>query len=188
MSKKIRCFAAIEIPNDIKQEIDLYVQNLKEIAPEIKWVKARSLHITIKFLGEIEPDLCDSVKTSLDGISDVASSFKIKISDSGAFPNYNRPRVVWLGLSPSPGDALFNIFKWIDNNLSDLGFEKEKRKFSPHLTIGRIKYPGNFSSLFDYMNNNKIGEYEFNVSQVVLMQSQLHPTGAKYTPLKIYPF
>ncbi|MFC2087963.1 RNA 2',3'-cyclic phosphodiesterase [Calditrichota bacterium] len=186
MSDKIRCFIAVEIPEEIKKEIDTYILSLKKIVPDIKWVKASSIHVTLKFLGEIETTLCSEVKNVLTGIPNISAPFDLKISGSGVFPNVNRPRVFWLGLQQDSNNSLTFIHKWIDKNLLTLGFESEKRKFSPHLTLGRVKFLQNLNQLFDYINNNKFEEKIFNISQIVLMQSQLKPTGAIYTPLQFY--
>ena len=81
MSNKIRCFVAIEIPENVKQEIDAYVLNLKKLTPDIKWIKAKNMHITLKFLGEISPELVANVKNNLKNISDISKSFNLGISN-----------------------------------------------------------------------------------------------------------
>jgi len=188
MLEIIRCFVAIEIPDNIKKEIDQYIYNLKKISSEVKWIKASSMHITLKFLGEIESGLYNRVGDSLKSVNEVSNPFKIQIKDFGAFPNSKKPRVVWLGLNPNPGDSLTKLFNWIDGKTAELGFERENRKFSPHLTLGRIKYPGNYSSIFEYMENNSLKDLEFTATQIVLMRSQLRPAGAHYTVINNYPF
>jgi 2'-5' RNA ligase len=188
MNENIRTFIAAELPEKIKQEINNYIISLKKTAPEVKWVKARGIHITIKFLGEISLQLCEQVKGDLSGISDIAKPFKITINDSGAFPNKHRPRVIWLGLEQDAENSLVKLHKWVDNKLSPLGFEKEKRKYSPHLTIGRVKKPEQLNKLFQYLDETPLPVSTFDVNEIVLMQSELKSTGAVYAPIRKYDF
>ena len=183
-----RCFVAIEISNDLKIKIDDFILSLKQFAPKIKWVKANSLHITLKFLGEISQDLLTQVQNELFAVSNVVNPFEMSISGAGFFPNQNKPRVVWLGLVNENNNSIFKLHEWIDKRLESLGFEREKRRFSPHLTLGRIKFPDNFHDLSEYINQNKFHSSRFNVTQVVLMKSVLNPIGAEYSQIKSYPF
>ncbi len=183
---KIRCFIAIEIPDIIKKEIDLFITNLKKISPQIKWVKSGGIHITLKFLGEIEPEICTQVKNVLIEISNIAKPFKINISESGAFPNFNKPRVFWFGLLQDKNQSLNCLNEWIEGKLTELGFAPEKRKFSPHLTFGRIRNSGNYDQLIRFFKDKKFEQKTISVTQVVLMKSDLRPTGAVYTPIQIY--
>jgi len=184
----IRSFVAIELPNDIKSKIDDYIFELKQIAPKIKWIKAKNLHITLKFLGEIPQDLLNKVQNELLSISKVVSPFDLYVSDAGFFPNPFKPRVVWLGLQNESNNSIFKLHEWIDKKLEPLGFEREKRRFSPHLTLGRIKLAGNYQELTEYINQNEFHSSNFNISQVVLMKSVLKPAGAEYSRIKSYPF
>jgi len=184
----IRCFVAIEIPDDLKSKIDQYIYSLKQIAPKIKWIKARNLHITLKFLGEIPQNLVQQVQNELLGITKIVNPFNMSIQDSGFFPNQNKPRVVWLGMQNNGNNSIFKIHEWIDNRLEPLGFDKEKRRFSPHLTLGRIKFPGNYSELAEYISQNEFQSFDFKVNEVVLMKSVLKPSGAEYLKIKSYPF
>lgn len=187
MVEKIRCFVAVEIPDGIKMDIDEYIFGLKKIMPEAKWVKAKNMHITLKFLGEIEPSFCSQIKELLKGISEISSPFELKISGSGVFPNLRRPRVFWLGLQQDENRPLFRIYTWIDEKLETLGVDRENRKFSPHLTLCRIKTHPDCSRLLDHVKRNEFKDKKFKVSEIVLMQSQLKPSGAVYTPLQYYP-
>ncbi|MCK5033495.1 MAG: RNA 2',3'-cyclic phosphodiesterase [Calditrichia bacterium] len=181
-----RCFVAIEISDELKTIIDNYIISLKQIAPEIKWIKAKNLHLTIKFLGEIPPDLLLKVQEELSGISNVVNPFKMSISDVGFFPNQFKPRVVWLGLQNDKNNSIFKLHEWIEEKLEPLGFEREKRRFSPHLTLGRIKFTGKYQDLTEYINQHKFQSYNFKILEVVLMRSLLKQSGAVYSQLKTY--
>lgn len=184
----IRCFVAVEIPGNLKQKIDQYIISLKQISPKIKWVKAKNLHITLKFLGEIQVDLLNKVKHELSGISKIVKPFQMSLHGSGFFPNQNNPRIVWLGLQSDNDNLIFKLHEWIDKKLETLGFNREKRRFSPHLTTGRIKIQDNIPELANYINQNKFQSSAFNVDQIVLMKSELKPSGAEYSKLETYSF
>lgn len=186
IDKKIRCFIAVEIPDNIKNEIDLFISDLRKISPQIKWVKTKGMHITLKFLGEIEPEICDQVKRVLSEITNITNPFEIKITESGAFPNFNKPRVFWIGLQQDKNQSLNRLNEWIETKLSVLGFERERRKFSPHITLGRVRNPGNFGKLTNLLKEKKISNNIIQVSQIVFMKSELKPTGAVYTPIEFY--
>ena len=182
----IRCFIAIQIPKLIILEIEDYINNLKKISPQIRWVNAKGIHLTLKFLGEIKPDLVHEIKNNLLPIKNVVEKFKLTVNPAGCFPNENRPRVIWLGISQDKNNSLICLHQWIEEKLIPLGFEKEKRRFSPHLTLGRVKTPSNFKDIFNYLKEHPFPEHSFIVKDIILMRSKLLPTGAEYTPLEIY--
>ena len=182
----IRCFVAIEIPDELKSKIDDYVFSLKQFAPKIKWIKAKSLHITLKFLSEIPQNLLQQVQNELSTVSNIVNPFEMSIRGAGFFPNQNKPRIVWLGLQNDNNNSIFKLHEWIDIKLEPLGFEREKRRFSPHLTMGRIKFQDNYHDLSEYINQNEFHSSAFNVSQIVLMKSVLRPAGAEYSQIKTY--
>jgi len=184
--EKIRCFIAVEVPKDILAEIEKYLEQLREISSQVRWVKARGIHITLKFLGEIESPLLDQVKESLRSVTGIVRPFTVTVHGSGCFPNPRRPRVFWLGLEQSMGTELNVIYDWIDEKLIVLGFEKEKRKFSAHLTLGRVRTPANFDSLLNYMQKHPFPKRSFQVYEIVFMRSVLKPSGAEYIPLSTY--
>jgi RNA 2',3'-cyclic 3'-phosphodiesterase len=184
----IRCFVAIEIPDELKSKIDDYIFSLKQFAPKIKWIKANNLHITLKFLREVPQNLLQKVQSELSAVSNIVNPFTMSIRGAGFFPNQNKPRVVRLGLQNDKKNSIFKLHEWIDKKLDPLGFEREKRRFSPHLTLGRIKFPDNYHDLSEYINQNEFRSSSFNVSQIVLIKSVLRPTGAEYSQIKTYPF
>jgi 2'-5' RNA ligase len=184
--QKIRCFIAVKVPQHILEEIDNYLMHLRRIASDVRWVKVHGIHVTLKFLGEIEPKLVDQVKNSLISITGVVEPFHLSVQGSGCFPNTRKPRVFWLGLQQNPENDLFRIYKWIENKLDIHGFEREKRKFSPHLTVGRVRKEQNFAPLFDYIKKNPFSKSSFQVNSIVFMRSILKPSGAEYELIEEY--
>jgi 2'-5' RNA ligase len=185
----IRSFIAIHLPPIVKNKISTYIENLKKISDDVRWIKAENIHLTLKFLGEIEAKRVDLVKKNLYSLSDQFSPFYLKISDSGCFPGKKRPRVFWLGMEQGKENPLFSIHRWIEEQLLKLAFEKEKRRFSPHLTLGRVrtKQPVDFADLFIFLEQNPFIPVEFQVDEIFLMQSFLKPTGAEYRNIENYP-
>jgi 2'-5' RNA ligase len=182
----IRCFIAVKIPETVLVEIEKYGQNLKRIAPDIRWVRIKGIHLTLKFLGEIKSELLEQVKESLRSVTGIVDPFNIEIQGTGCFPTRRRPRVFWLGLEQDRKTSLTIVQQWIEDRLSELGFEKEKRRFTPHLTLGRVRRPQDFTQLFEYMDEHPFKKVSFKVANIVLMQSILHPSGAEYTPIQVY--
>jgi len=183
----IRCFVAVKVPANILSDIDHYIQVLKKMAPDIHWVRVNGIHITLKFLGEIKPDLVRQAEDILIPLSQIYKPFAVQVKGSGCFPDKSKPRVFWLGLEEDQSNSLKEIHDWIDTKLKPLGFSEEGRGFSPHLTLGRVKEPQNFNTLFTYLETHPFAEQNFKADKVVLMRSELKPSGAEYSELKSYP-
>ena len=183
----IRCFIAVSLPTTILDGIDTYLRQLKKIAPTVRWAKTAGIHITLKFLGEQSEPIVKSIEKELIGISGVSQPFQLTVAGAGCFPNQKRPRVFWLGLEHDQNNSLFRLHDWIDTHLEPLGFEHEKRRFSPHLTIGRVKDQSGHQPVFDYIGRNPFSPMKFMVREITLMRSELRSEGAKYTPIHRYP-
>jgi RNA 2',3'-cyclic 3'-phosphodiesterase len=182
----IRCFVAAKVPAAVLAAIESYIQALKKAEPDVHWVKVDSMHITLKFLGEIKPDLVRQVEEILEPLAHLYKPFNIKVKGTGCFPNRSKPRVFWLGLEQDAGKSLNEIHAWIDDNLKPLGFSVEERDFSPHLTLGRVKKPQNFTNLFAYLEKTPFGEQVIEVDKIALMRSDLKPSGAEYSEIRSY--
>lgn len=183
----IRSFVAIELPDDLKGQIDAYQKKLKRFTRSVRWVNSQSLHVTLKFLGNQEKDLIDRVQQNLLTVQGAFKPFTLTINRFGAFPGKRNPRVFWLGIKSEPLETMYDLFHFLENNLHGLGFPKETRRFSPHLTLGRVKSPERFDHLWDFVQNHPFKPFSFEVREVVLMQSFLKPQGAEYKPIQKYP-
>lgn len=186
MDDVIRCFIAIDLPMELKDKLSLYLKELRPMVPQIKWVRTESLHLTLKFLGEISPSRVEAAKQQLDRLSGTSEFFQIAVSHFGAFPSEKHPRVFWLGLHGIPQEPFYQLQSRIEDILNEIGFEKEKRRFSPHLTLGRLKFPQDISPVWDHVNAHPFPEYAFVVSEFILMRSILKPMGAEYSPIQKY--
>lgn len=180
----IRCFVAIPIPLEIKQQIEKVLNLLKTQGADAKWVSSANFHFTMKFLGEITATQVDSViETMESGLSGV-EAFPISLKGTGAFPNLERPRVIWCGVSGGE-EPLCSLAARIDDLLEPVGFPKEKRPFSAHLTLGRLRSEKGTKSLIGKIKETQDLELgEFLADRVLVMKSDLKPSGPIYTPLK----
>ncbi len=186
MSESIRCFLAIELPQGLKQRIDQLRGELQSLAPKVKWVKAGSIHITLKFLGSQTPEMVDGIIQTLLTANYTFSYFSLSTTHFGAFPNQKRPRVFWLGIQSTPSQPLFTLQQTIEERLANLGIEKEQRRFSPHLTLGRVKVQQDFSPLYGFIKENPFEPFRFPVHEFVLMRSILKSQGAEYRPIHTF--
>jgi len=184
LSEIIRSFVAIELPEALKKQLDAYIANLRPFAPKVKWVKSASIHLTLKFLGNQPAEIVDMVLTSLMHPPENLAPFRLAIRHFGAFSGRKHPRVFWLGLEDQP--KLIHLQQWVENTLEPLGFEKERRRFSAHLTLGRVKVPQDFSALWAFTDKNPFPPFSFIVNDFVLMRSLLKPAGAEYRVLQKY--
>jgi len=188
-TEKIRCFIAIHLTPEVQKLIADYIFKLKTYSSDVRWIRVDNIHLTLKFLGEINFSRVEQVKQSLYQISEQFSQFDLNISGSGCFPDKKRPRIFWLGMEQGKENPLFAIHQWIEDQLHILTIEKEKRRFSPHLTLGRVRarQPVDFSDLFTFIENNPFAPIKFSVQYIYLMKSNLKPTGAEYQVIEKYP-
>jgi 2'-5' RNA ligase len=183
---KIRSFIAIDLPGDFKHVLDPVLNQLKRITPKIKWVKSSGVHITLKFLGDITPKKKEEIQQILKSSTKSCPSFELGAGSYGAFPNTHKPRVIWLGFQAIPENALNLLHKNVEENLEPLGFELERRKFSPHLTLGRLRFPVPTDDVWNYLDSTPFPEYRFNVDKIIFYRSILNPSGAEYSALGKY--
>ena len=170
----MRAFIAIELPEYIKKEVDRLIKQEQKKELPIKWIGFENLHITLKFLGEIDESMKEKITPILKKISGEFSSSDISLSGIGCFPHPGRPRVLWIGVKQG-ARMLADIACEIDKSLYPLGFKEEKR-FHSHLTIGRIKK----HCRVDDILTREIETEAFSVDSVTLFSSVLKPTGPTY--------
>jgi len=178
----IRCFVAVACGGDELAAKFTEVRRMLEVArADVKFVEPENIHLTLKFLGEIEPSLVEQVSQVVKETS--FQPFSVRLEGMGVFPNLRRPRVVWAGITDGVSQ-LAEIWKNVDAKLSELGFEKERRRFSPHITIGRVRSGRNRDRLVEEIST--LSSYEFgglHVDRIVLKKSVLTPRGPIYTTL-----
>jgi len=182
----IRTFIAIAIPETVRQQIGKLQSELKTIGGKVRWVKPDSMHLTLKFLGEVPEGDIEKIGNQVQQAIESVEPFALQIVGSGCFPNSKRPRVLWLGIS-GRADVLKKLAERIEANLVKLGFRRERREFTPHLTLGRVKSISGIAPLIEKMGLLDFDSEPFEVREILVMKSDLKPTGAEYSVLRKIP-
>jgi len=182
----MRTFIAIELPNEIKDSLSRLQEELKASGADVKWVEPNNIHLTLKFLGEIDDKKIEKITKIIDDTAQGKDKFQINISSLGAFPKIDFPRVIWVGVDT--GDKEVNdIAKELEEKIAKIGIPKEDRPFSSHITIGRTKSSLNREKLVqDLKIKAELGarKLEFYVTKIALFKSTLTPKGPIYEALK----
>ncbi|HPG41356.1 MAG TPA: RNA 2',3'-cyclic phosphodiesterase [bacterium] len=178
----IRTFICFDIPASIREQLAVLQNHLKSCGRGVSWTNPAGIHLTLKFLGDVPEvkikDINIAVKNTVQGLAPLA----IKIAGTGAFPNLRRPRVYWVGVHEATGQ-LAECQKQIDLALEKHGFAREARAFSPHLTLGRVKSLEAVEAISRELAHKEYEFGEYNANEIIIMKSDLRPTGAVYTPL-----
>jgi 2'-5' RNA ligase len=180
----VRTFICIEIPDSIKERIDRLQDTLRQLDAQVSWTKPANIHLTLKFLGDVEASRIQRVSEALDRAATGISPFEVEIGGTGCFPSPRSPRVLWVGVSNVP-ELLRQLYSNIEDELAREGFRREKRRFSPHLTIGRVRSRHNSARTADALIANAFESETFIATELILMRSDLKPTGSIYTPQAI---
>ena len=186
--EKIRTFIAIELDESIKDGLTKLQERLKGKVPRgsARWVRPKGIHLTLKFLGDVPADQIGEITRALERSCQGFAPFSLSCGGLGCFPNLKRPRVVWVGIQEETG-TLAQLKKAIEENVAPLGYPTEKRKFSPHLTLGRVQKrasSGDRRRLGELVGASEIGMLgQMEVRSVNLIRSDLRPSGAVYTRL-----
>lgn len=182
--EKVRTFIAIKLIPEIISNISGVQEELKKSVIEVKWVKPENIHLTLKFLGHITPEELEKVKLATRETLKPFAPFEVSVSGLGAFPKIEYPRVIWVGIDKGKKE-LTKIASRIEENLAKIGFAKEKRGFSPHLTLGRVKSPKGGERLIETFTKLKAANLgSMRVTKISIMKSELRPLGPVYTSLE----
>ncbi|MBU2567379.1 MAG: RNA 2',3'-cyclic phosphodiesterase [Elusimicrobia bacterium] len=187
----MRIFIAVEVQSAVVRDaIYGILLALKETRADVKWVGKENLHVTLKFLGQTPKENVPEIKKMLENLLADKKRFNVSLGRIGAFPGITHPRVIWLGVSEG-GKNMEEIAEGIDAQLLGLGFAGEKRAFSSHITLGRVKSSKNLKNLTDKIEaiNRSTGgpAGTFVAGYISVMESNLSPKGPKYTALERIP-
>jgi 2'-5' RNA ligase len=189
----MRLFVALDIDDGIRVRIARFLDAVRGLAPDARWVRPESLHVTLKFIGEQSEDKEEEIKQTLETIK--ANMLEIDIRGYGFFPGTRMPRVFWVGIEA--GAELPSLAATVDNELAALGVPKEEHAFNPHLTLarggGRSGLPRSqkgdgpnrsFRQLQEQLSALPAPEFgTMSAREFFLYQSQLSPGGSKYKKL-----
>jgi 2'-5' RNA ligase len=176
----LRLFTAIDIPDEVIGNLASLLDRLRPSA-RIKWSPIENMHITTKFIGEWPEDRMAELQSVLGGLSSYPP-ISIRVAHLGFFPNPHSPRVFWAGIQAAPG--LMSLAHETEMALASLGLAPEKRAFSPHLTLARIKEPVPLVKLQKAIAELESAEFgSFTADRFYLYRSRLAPSGSVYTKL-----
>jgi 2'-5' RNA ligase len=183
--EQVRCFIAIGLTDEIKAGLEQLQAQLKSGGQtSIKWVDPYSIHLTLKFLGSVDGDKISPITAAMAEAVQGVTPFHLKVEGLGAFPNLKRVQVVWVGVGGEV-DKLAHLQQRLESSLAGLGFAPEKRRFTPHLTLARVRdraSSGERAGLGELITGTKFETaYSFLVEAVSLMKSQLSREGAIYS-------
>jgi len=186
--EQIRSFIAIELPKELKQRLAQLETQLKvDRQPWVKWVKPDSIHLTLKFLGNIAVDTTAVITRAIEASVRGINPFHLKVKELGVFPNLKRVQVAWVGISGDT-DKLTRLQKHLESNLSPLGFAAESRSFTPHLTLARLNErasPDERQAFGQLIASTRFENGDIKVDAISLMKSQLTRAGAIYTRISL---
>ncbi|MBA3611368.1 MAG: RNA 2',3'-cyclic phosphodiesterase [Nitrospirales bacterium] len=183
--KSLRVFLAVELSLDLCRKVGELQCQLRNFLPHVNWVRPESIHLTLKFLGNVDAGMVEQVLTALEPIRQSQPPFTLEIQGLGSFPHLRRPRILWIGCT---GDisALRNLVSGIEGMLNQLGFPPEEKPSYPHLTLARIKHDNSqvggvltHSGLLEQPQNLGI----LRVDRITLFRSDVGQFGAEYTAL-----
>jgi len=183
MPDSIRSFLAFDLENEfVRQRLAAVQKLLVQTGADLKPVEPQNIHMTIRFLGDIAPDMVEKVFEEMQKVQ--FAPFDVRISGLGVFPDLRYPRVVWAGITEG-ADHLKNVFSQLEPRLRGLGFTPDSKGLSPHLTIARVKSGKNKAQLAEFVTKN--ASYDFGSIKAEclrLKKSELTPKGPIYSTLK----
>src|SRR3989338_426276 len=176
MAKTTRSFIAIALSEQLHKELATLQQRLKVSNADVKWVEPNNIHLTLKFLGNITDEQIEAVKDILKNSCAKFKPYSMHLKGMGAFPSLSSPRVIWVGMDEGSVQAQ-QIYDAIEESLSKNGFRKEERKFSAHLTLGRVRSSKNKQRLIEAIEKEKCfsSSEKLEILEIVLFKSTLTP-------------
>jgi RNA 2',3'-cyclic 3'-phosphodiesterase len=181
----IRSFLAFELPKKIEEIITRTSLEMRHYGLDVRWVRPANIHLTIVFMGDVDPDRLAAIEAALDPVCRGQSPFRVALKGTGVFPNRRRPNVIWIGLAGDM-EKMSQFRNALQDQLAPFGIQKEARAFKPHLTLGRFRRgsaPG--GGLEPALS--RFADLESPVCALkgmTLFRSDLKPEGPIYTRLK----
>lgn len=179
----MRTFIAANFDAALRDQLHAAAAPLRDAAPNVAWVASHLLHVTLKFLGEQQPDFVARLTSTLQSLASSQASASVRLEGYGAFPNFRAPRVVWMGAEQPP--LLSSLAKAVDDACAALGIEREKRPFREHVTLGRVKRQLGLEEARRLQETAALRHESFSwhVRSIDIMRSDLGRAGPTYTVL-----
>jgi RNA 2',3'-cyclic 3'-phosphodiesterase len=185
----IRVFCAVELPREVRAAVAAHAARLRREFPDARasWARPEGLHITLKFIGEVEAARVESLSRAAAAAVEGFKPFRLSIEESGTFPPRGAARVLWLGVKDESGQ-LARLQRRLEEECSSAGFPPESRAFKPHLTVARLRTPKDSVALSEAHRQTPFGPFHFDVTELLVIRSELGPGGSRYTPLSRHTF
>lgn len=183
----IRIFIGVEINDQTRKRLLDEMAYLKRTAPAVKWAPPENLHFTLKFIGNIPTADLGEVLTATEEAAKEVEPFTLSIEGLGCFPDPERPRIIWAGCGMG-SDDMTRLAKSIEDACAEFGYQPEKRLYTPHLTLGRVKHPRDAAELAPLIEDGRREHFgDVYVDSAVVFMSELKRKGARYTPMQHSP-
>lgn len=188
-AESIRVFCAVELPEEIRAAVSAHAARLRREFPDARasWARPEGLHITLKFIGEVEAARVEALARAAGAAVEGFKPFRLSIEASGTFPPRGAARVLWFGVK-DPDAQLTQLQRRLEEECAAAGFTREPRAFKPHLTVARLRTPQGAHALSNEHRQATFGPYHFQVSELLVIRSELGPGGARYTPRSRHSF
>ncbi|HTL71140.1 MAG TPA: RNA 2',3'-cyclic phosphodiesterase [Candidatus Eisenbacteria bacterium] len=188
-SGAMRLFLAVELPPELREDVARFTAPFQGLAPAVRWTQTENLHVTLRFLGSIEPARLEAVKAAARRAAGEIVPFDLELSGAGAFPDPARPQVLWLGFGRGR-EALGHAASLVRGELEAQRIETERRPFAAHLTVARIREAGPDARLAAtaFLAAELPPMRPFPATHVTLFQSHLSDSGSRYEVLERYAF
>ncbi len=182
----MRLFVALEIPSSVRENLADLLTSLRVVSPQTRWVRPENLHVTLKFIGEVPQENLAGIQSALAGVrSDQPVTLDFR--GVGFFPDEKHPRVFWAGIEASPNLKI--LAAGIEQATEKLGTSRERRPFSPHLTLARFEPPRLAQQLRTAIQEHPARDFgSLRTNQFHLIESKLKPSGAEYTTVESFSF
>ncbi len=180
----IRVFCAVELPEEIRAAAAAHASHMRRDFPDARasWARPEGLHITLKFIGEVEAARVAKLSSAAGAAAEGFKPFRLTIEEAGTFPPRGAARVLWLGVKDTTRQ-LARLQSRLEQECDAAGFPREPRAFKPHLTLARLRAPKDAHALSEAHRHATFGPFHFQVTELVVIRSELGPGGSRYTPL-----
>jgi RNA 2',3'-cyclic 3'-phosphodiesterase len=182
----MRLFIALPLSREIEESLGKLIFVLKQKGGPVKWVAPKNIHLTVKFLGEVDEIKVNDIKAAVEKTAAKYRMVESTVEKIGAFPDFVRPRVIWAGMTGGI-ETIDGMVKDIEDAMAALGFPREDKRFKPHITLGRVKENYGLGDLISYIKSYHLVPMPLNLESLVLFQSTLTPRGPIYDRLLEVP-
>lgn len=177
-----RVFCAVELSSEVRRRLIVHIARLRDLAPDVQasWSREQSLHLTLKFLGQVQTSRLDRLSNAADKATWGLSQIQLSIEETGVFPKHGRPRVLWVGVKDE-SDGLRELQRRLEDACHREGFAREERAFHPHLTLARLRNPQSAQELVTAHKQLSFEPMSVIVRELLVLRSELSPKGSKYS-------